>query len=475
MKYRIERDDLGEKQVPVEAYYGIQSLRAKENFNITKRGLNRQMIKALAVVKKSAAKANADAGLLSSDVSKKIMLACDEILNGRLHGQFITDLIQGGAGTSMNMNANEVIANRANEMLGGSRGTYDFVHPIHHVNMCQSTNDVVPTAGKLAAIRLTKKLLVELKKLTSSFYDKSLAFESVIKMGRTHLQETAPIRIGQVFGSFEAVIMRDIRRIESAMDSLYEINLGGSVIGTSLNVHPIYFKKVVIHLAKFTGEPVFQSKNLIDNTRHLDGFGNLSSSLKTLAINLSKIANDIRLMSCGPQAGFQELVLPTVQPGSSFNPGKSTPVIPELVNQISYYVMGLDVTISSAVESGQLELNPNIPIILACLFEAIDILRRSARTLREKTLEEIEVDEATARFVVENSASLAIALIPRLGYEKVASLTQEALWSKKTILELVREKNILEGVDLETILNPFEMTQLSNSYEELTKPKKSKK
>jgi aspartate ammonia-lyase len=475
VKYRIERDDLGEKQVPAEAYYGIQSLRAKENFAITKRGLNRQMIKALAVVKKSAAKANADAGLISTEIAKKIMLASDEILNGRLHGQFITDLIQGGAGTSMNMNVNEVIANRANEMLGGERGTYDFVHPLNHVNLCQSTNDVVPTAGKLATIRLTKKLLVELKKLQNSFYIKSVEFEHVLKMGRTHLQDTAPIKFGQIFASYEDLIIRDIKRIELALGSLYEVNIGGSVIGTSLNVHPTYFKKVIIHLAKYSGEDVYQSKNLVDNSRHLDGFSFLSSALKTLAINLSKISNDIRLMSSGPESGIGEINIPAVQPGSSFSPGKVTPVIPELVNQISFYVIGLDMTITNAIEAGDLELNPFIPLILASIFEAIDILRRSARTLREKTIDEISVNLDYCYKVVSNSSVLAVALTPYIGHEKVYMLVRESLETKKSIKDLVLEKKLLPNHDINNILNIENMTQLNTHIEDSTKAKKIKK
>jgi aspartate ammonia-lyase len=475
VRYRIERDDLGERQVPAEAYYGIQTLRAKENFSITKRGLNRQMIKALAVVKKAAAKANTDAGLLPLDVSKKIMLACDEILNGRLHGQFITDLIQGGAGTSMNMNANEVIANRANEMMGGERGIYNFVHPLQHVNLCQSTNDVVPTAGKLATIRLTKKLLVELKKLQNAFYDKSISFENVYKMGRTHLQDTAPIKLGQIFSSYEDLIIRDIKRIEGAMDGLYEVNLGGTVLGTALNANPIYFKKVVPYLAKYSGEDIFQSKNLVDNTRHLDCFSNLSSALKTLAIDLSKIANDIRLMASGPDTGFKEINLPTVQPGSSFHPGKVTPVIPELVNQITFYVMGLDVTISNAIEAGDLELNPFIPIILASIFEAIDYLRRSARTLREKSIEQMTVNLDYCQQNVTSSSVIAVAFTPLLGYDTVSQIIKESLLTHKSIKTLVLEKNLLSAQEVDSILNLDAMTSVSTIPQEQLKNKKVKK
>lgn len=392
MRYRIERDSLGERQVPAEAYYGIETLRGKENFEITKRGICRQLIKALAIVKKAAAKANIDAGNISEKVGKAIMLACDEILNGRLHGQFVTDLIQGGAGTSINMNANEVIANRANELLGGRKGDYDFVHPNDHVNFGQSTSDVIQTAGKIAVVKQLKKLQVELKKLYNSYLDKAEEFKDVIKTGRTHLQEALPITLGQEFYAYASALNRDIKRIDTAIDALLEVNLGGTAIGTGLNANEKYCKKVILHLSKFSGEDVRIAKNLIDATRNLDAFGYASSMLKLLAIDLSKTASDLRLMASSGPNGFNEIILPNVQPGSSIMPGKFNPVIPEVVNQVCFYVMGLDVTVTKAIEAGQLELNVFEPLILMSLFEEITTLRRAARTFNNLAITDLKVN-----------------------------------------------------------------------------------
>ena len=316
MRYRIETDSLGEMKVPAEAYYGIQTLRAKENFQITKRGINRQMIKGLAIVKKAAARANADIGMLDEEVAKAIMLSCDEILNGRLHGQFITDVIQGGAGTSMNMNANEVIANRANEMMGGEKGKYNFVHPLDHVNFSQSTNDVIPTAGKIATIRQTKKLLVELKKLQNAYLEKMVELNDVFKLGRTHLQEAVPMRMGQMFEALASLLGRDIDRIEQAMDGLRDINMGATAIGTGLNANPKYIKKVVQYISKYT-EKFPKRQNLIDSTRHLDALYD-EHALKFWP---STCRNRQRFATDGKRA-FHEINLPKGS-GSSIMPGKS--------------------------------------------------------------------------------------------------------------------------------------------------------
>lgn len=414
MRYRIERDSLGERQVPAEAYYGIETLRGKENFEITKRGICRQLIKALAIVKKAAAKANIDAGNISEKVGKAIMLACDEILNGRLHGQFVTDLIQGGAGTSINMNANEVIANRANELLGGRKGDYDFVHPNDHVNFGQSTSDVIQTAGKIAVVKQLKKLQVELKKLYNSYLDKAEEFKDVIKTGRTHLQEALPITLGQEFYAYASALNRDIKRIDTAIDALLEVNLGGTAIGTGLNANEKYCKKVILHLSKFSGEDVRIAKNLIDATRNLDAFGYASSMLKLLAIDLSKTASDLRLMASSGPNGFNEIILPNVQPGSSIMPGKFNPVIPEVVNQVCFYVMGLDVTVTKAIEAGQLELNVFEPLILMSLFEEITTLRRAARTFNNLAITDLKVNP-NLKYHIDNSVFLITALTPHIG------------------------------------------------------------
>lgn len=468
MRYRIERDSLGERQVPAEAYYGIETLRGKENFEITKRGICRQLIKALAIVKKAAAKANIDAGNISEKVGKAIMLACDEILNGRLHGQFVTDLIQGGAGTSINMNANEVIANRANELLGGRKGDYDFVHPNDHVNFGQSTSDVIQTAGKIAVVKQLKKLQVELKKLYNSYLDKAEEFKNVIKTGRTHLQEALPITLGQEFYAYASALNRDIKRIDTAIDALLEVNLGGTAIGTGLNANEKYCKKVILHLSKFSGEDVRIAKNLIDATRNLDAFGYASSMLKLLAIDLSKTASDLRLMASSGPNGFNEIILPNVQPGSSIMPGKFNPVIPEVVNQVCFYVMGLDVTVTKAIEAGQLELNVFEPLILMSLFEEITTLRRAARTFNNLAITDLKVNP-NLKYHIDNSVFLITALTPHIGYDTACSIVNEAMKENKTIKEIVLEKDLLSDSLIDEILNNRDITSSGIAGESILK------
>lgn len=468
MRYRIERDSLGERQVPAEAYYGIETLRGKENFEITKRGICRQLIKALAIVKKAAAKANIDAGNISEKVGKAIMLACDEILNGRLHGQFVTDLIQGGAGTSINMNANEVIANRANELLGGRKGDYDFVHPNDHVNFGQSTSDVIQTAGKIAVVKQLKKLQVELKKLYNSYLDKAEEFKDVIKTGRTHLQEALPITLGQEFYAYASALNRDIKRIDTAIDALLEVNLGGTAIGTGLNANEKYCKKVILHLSKFSGEDVRIAKNLIDATRNLDAFGYASSMLKLLAIDLSKTASDLRLMASSGPNGFNEIILPNVQPGSSIMPGKFNPVIPEVVNQVCFYVMGLDVTVTKAIEAGQLELNDFEPLILMSLFEEITTLRRAARTFNNLAITDLKVNP-NLKYHIDNSVFLITALTPHIGYDTACSIVNEAMKENKTIKEIVLEKGLLSNSLIDEILNNRDITSSGIAGESILK------
>lgn len=468
MRYRIERDSLGERQVPAEAYYGIETLRGKENFEITKRGICRQLIKALAIVKKAAAKANIDAGNISEKVGKAIMLACDEILNGRLHGQFVTDQTQGGAGTSINMNANEVIANRANELLGGRKGDYDFVHPNDHVNFGQSTSDVIQTAGKIAVVKQLKKLQVELKKLYNSYLDKAEEFKDVIKTGRTHLQEALPITLGQEFYAYASALNRDIKRIDTAIDALLEVNLGGTAIGTGLNANEKYCKKVILHLSKFSGEDVRIAKNLIDATRNLDAFGYASSMLKLLAIDLSKTASDLRLMASSGPNGFNEIILPNVQPGSSIMPGKFNPVIPEVVNQVCFYVMGLDVTVTKAIEAGQLELNVFEPLILMSLFEEITTLRRAARTFNNLAITDLKVNP-NLKYHIDNSVFLITALTPHIGYDTACSIVNEAMKENKTIKEIVLEKGLLSNSLIDEILNNRDITSSGIAGESILK------
>jgi len=446
VKFRIEKDELGELQVPAEAYYGIQTLRAKKNFEITKRPISRQMIKGLAVVKKAAAKANVDAGFITKDVGEAITLSCDELLNGRLHGQFITDLLQGGAGTSMNMNANEVIANRANEMLNSEKGKYDKVHPINHVNFCQSTNDVVPTAGKIATIRLTKKLLVEMKKLTNAYYEKAAEFKDVVTISKTHLLDSSLITFGQIFNALAHSVERDVKKIEQAMVTLYEINLGGTVSGTGINAGITYSKKVIKYLAQFTGEEFYQAKDLVDSTRHLDGFAWLSSAVKTFALNLNKTANDFRLMS----TVYKSITLPNIMPGSSFTPGKFNPVIPEMVNQVVYYIEGNDLTICRAVSEGEMEFNVNLPIILACLFENLNFVRRAIRSLREKSIEGLQVIDIQDEY--KESNAVITSFLPLLGYDMCQQIYATSVLENKTILKVIQEQGILSDEQVQLLL-----------------------
>lgn len=373
VRYRIEQDALGERQISAEAYYGIHTLRGKENFDLTKRGLNRQMIKALATIKKAAAFANSDLGNLSNDYAKAIGLSCDEILNGRLHGQFITDFIQGDSGSSMNMNANEVIANRANEMLGSKKGLYDLVDPLKHVNMGQSAYDVIPSAGKIALIRQTKKLIVELKKLTNSFSSKSTYFKNGVIVNET---------LTQTFDAFSIVLTRDMKRIETAIDGLLDLNLGVTIAGDNSR----YIKKLVANISKFTGEPFRPAKNYIDSTINLDSFLQLSGILKTLAVDLLKISNDLRFIG---GVNYGEIALPVVQELITKKSENVNSTILEAVNQVCFYAIGLDATITHAIEMTQLETNENLPIVLYSLFESLNTLRRAIRTFRERVIDNI--------------------------------------------------------------------------------------
>jgi aspartate ammonia-lyase len=466
-KYRIETDSLGERYVPIDAYYGIQSLRAKENFAITKQKVHKEMIKSMAITKKAAAIANYEAEMLSEDVYKAIVQACDEIIKGKFHKYFITDMIQGGAGTSMNMNANEVIANRAEEILGGTKGEYNLVHPNDHVNFGQSTNDIIPTSGKITTIKLAEKLLTEMRFLHKAYLDKANEFGGVIKMGRTHLQDAVPIRLGQEFNAFASAVERDIRRIENALNDLKTLNMGATAVGTGLNANTIYIDQVVNILSDLTDIPFKQADDLVDSTRNLDPFVWLSSALKTCAVNLSKTANDLRLMASGPKTGFNEIALPQMQPGSSIMPGKVNPVIPEVINQISFQVMGNDITITKAAEAGQLELNVFEPVLFANLFQSLDILRRGIKTFYEKAITGITVNKDQCVLYVERSAGIVTALAPHIGYKIAADIAKEAIKLNRSIKELIIEKDILSIEDLEIILNINNMTSPGISGEEI--------
>ena len=446
MRTRVERDELGEVLLPQEVYYGIHTYRAKENFQISKRPICRQMIKGLAIVKKSAAYANYDAGLISLKIRDAISLCCDEILNGRLHGQFVTDLIQGGAGFGMNMNANEVIANRANEMLGHEKGEYYPVHPIDHVNLCQSTNDVVATAGRIATLRLAKKLIVEMKKLKEEYLLKAQEFKDAFTIARTHLIESGPISFGTIFESLANSIERDTSKLEAATKGLLELPLGGTITGTGFNANEIYSEKVCTYVAKFTGEKFYQSKNLVDTTRHIDAFVWMSSALKLFAINLNKVANDFRIMS----TIIGNITIPRVQAGSTNYPGRSIPVILEMVNQVVYYIEGNDLTIARSAESGELELNNTLPIVLACLFESLNFVRRTIATLRSKVVEKIEVNETTITQIQENNMFVAY-ISSEVGYHRCLEVVSKC--KGPSIAKYVVDEGIIDEARVKEILD----------------------
>ncbi|ERJ12594.1 aspartate ammonia-lyase [Haloplasma contractile] len=466
-RYRIEVDSLGEKLVPIDAYYGIQSLRAKENFQISKQKVHREMIKGVAVTKKAAATANYRAGMLDENVYKSIVKACEEIMSGKFLSQFITDMIQGGAGTSINMNANEVIANRAQEILGGTKGTYDLVHPNDHCNFGQSTNDIIPTGAKIATIKLTQSLLKEMRRLHKAYLDKANEFGGVIKMGRTHLQDAVPIRVGQEFNAFATALERDIRRVESAIEDLKVLNMGATAVGTGLNANKDYVKNIVSIVSDLTNINFKQADDLVDATRNLDPFVWLSSALKTLAVSLSKTANDLRLMASGPVSGFNEITLPQMQPGSSIMPGKVNPVIPEVVNQVSFQVMGNDLTITKAAEAGQLELNVFEPVLLANLFQSLDVLRRGIKTFCKRAVVGITVNKERCISYVERSAGIVTALAPHIGYKRASDLAKEAIKQNRGVRELLVDENILSSEEIEVILNINNMTSPGISGEEI--------
>lgn len=446
MRLRIEKDELGEVVIPAELYYGIHTYRAKENFQISKRPICRQMIKGLATVKKAAAYANYDAGLISKEIRDAISLCCDEILNGRLHGQFVTDLIQGGAGFGMNMNANEVIANRANEMLGHEKGEYYPVHPIDHVNLCQSTNDVIATAGRIAALRLSKKLIVEMKKLKDAYLAKAEEYRETFTIARTHLIESGPISFGTIFDSLANSIQRDINKLEAANKELLELPLGGTVTGTGFNANQIYSEKVCGYVARFTSEKFYQSKNMVDTTRHIDAFVWMSAALKLFAINLNKVANDFRLMS----TLIGNVTIPRVQAGSTNYPGRSIPVILEMVNQVVYYIEGNDLTIARSAESGELELNNTLPIVLACLFESLNFVRRTVATLRSKVVEVIQVNDAEITQVQENNM-FAAYISSEIGYHRCLEIVNEC--DEPSLAQYVIKNKIIDEDRVNKILD----------------------
>ena len=455
---RVEKDFLGSKEVPIDAYYGIQTLRAVENFPITGYRIHEELIRAMATVKKAAAVANMEIRQLNPRIGNAVVQAAQEIIDGKWHDQFIVDPIQGGAGTSINMNANEVIANRAIELLGGTKGDYFAVSPNTHVNMAQSTNDAFPTAIHIAALSQIEKLLATMEKLLEAFRHKAVQFDGIIKMGRTHLQDGVPIRLGQEFEAYSRVLARDIKRIKQTRNHLYEVNMGATAVGTGLNADPRYIKRVVEVLAELSGLPLINAEHLVDATQNTDAYTEVSSALKVCMINMSKIANDLRLLASGPRTGLGELQLPARQPGSSIMPGKVNPVMAEVVNQVAFQVIGNDHTICLASEAGQLELNVMEPVLVFNLLQSLSMMNQVFQAFRVHCLEGIEANEERCKQYVEQSVGVITALNPHLGYEVVARIAREAILTGRPVRELCLIYNVLTEEELQIILDPYEMT-----------------
>jgi len=455
---RIEKDSLGSKEVPINAYYGIQTLRAAENFPITGYRIHEDLIKAMAIVKKAAATANMEVELLNPRLGEVICSASDEIIQGQWHDQFIIDPIQGGAGTSINMNTNEVIANRAIEILGEKKGNYSVISPNTHVNMAQSTNDAFPTAVHIAILTGLNKLTNTMEDVYDTFVNKAKEFDSIIKMGRTHLQDAVPIRLGQEFEAYSRVFKRDIERIKATRKHLYAVNMGATAVGTGLNADATYIKRVVEILAKRSGFPLVNAENLVDATQNTDAYTEVSAALKVCMINLSKICNDIRLMASGPRTGLGEINLPARQPGSSIMPGKVNPVMFEVVNQVAFQVIGNDLTICLASGGGQFELNVMEPVLVFNLLQSLTVMNQVLIVFRKFGLEGITANADRCKDYVDKSIGIITALNPHLGYEAAARIAHEAIETGKPVRELCLSNGVLTKKELDIILDPYEMT-----------------
>ena len=461
MNYRMEHDLLGEREVPMDAYYGVHTLRALENFPISGIPISTysNMVRALACVKQACALANNELDLLGEKQTNAIVKACEEVRTGELHSQFAVDVIQGGAGTSTNMNANEVIANRALELLGFARGEYKQLHPLEHVNMSQSTNDVYPTAIKVALHFEIDELIAAMEVLKISFAEKAEEFKDILKMGRTQLQDAVPMTLGQEFSTYAVMLEEDQQRLHEAASLIREINLGATAIGTGINAHPDYAALARKHLSEVTGIPYITAGNLVEATQDAGAFVQLSGVLKRVAVKLSKICNDLRLLSSGPRTGLGEINLPAVQAGSSIMPGKVNPVIPEVVNQIAFMVIGNDVTVTFAAEGGQMQLNAFEPIIAHSLFDSLIYLRQGCLTLSERCVKGITANREHLADLVNRSIGIVTALNPIIGYENATAVAKEAHATGKGVAEIVLAKGLLTKEQLDDILRPEVLTQ----------------
>ena len=456
---RRESDSVGELSLDSGAYYGIQTLRAKENFGITGTKLNFTFVRNVVLIKKAAAIVNKAYGLLDEKKADAILYACDEILHNKHRKDFIVDAVQGGAGTSANMNVNEVIANIAIEHMGGQKGDYTVISPNDDVNMEQSTNDVIPTAGKLTVLALTADLLSELKRLHEALMKKAKEFNGILKMGRTQLQDAVPMRLGQAFRAFATAIKRSETRLSASLSEMRTVNMGATAIGTAITAREAYFSHITEELSRLTGEDLRRADDLFDGTQNVDGFAAVSGNLKALAVNLSKMCNDLRLMSSGPRTGLGEIILPAKQNGSSIMPGKINPVIPEVVNQVCFLVIGHDVTVTMAAEAGQLELNAFEPVIFYQLFESLRSLTGAIRTLTDNCIEGIEASRERCAEWVNRSVGIVTALNPYIGYLKAAEIAKESLKTGEPIRDIVLREGLMDAETLDKVLDPLVLTE----------------
>ena len=456
---RTEHDFLGELEVPDDVYYGVQTMRAIENFNITGQKLDPDFIKALATVKKAAALANMDTGRLPHEIGDVLVQAADEIIAGGHIEQFPVDPIQGGAGTSVNMNMNEVLCNRALELRGDPKGRYDIISPNNHANMAQSTNDAFPTGIKVCLSAKSTVFLASLDRLATELEKKATSFRAILKMGRTHLQDAVPITLGQEMGSYASAVRRSMRRIRYVQRHIHTINMGGTAVGTGLNAEPAYIKAVAKRLSEITGEQYRTSQNIIDATNNTDAFADFSSALKNAALVLIKLANDFRLMASGPRCGLNELHLPMRQPGSSIMPGKVNPVIAEVLDQACYQVIAGDLAVTLGVENGQFELNVMEPVMAFNMFNSLNYITRAVDTFVDKLLIDLKPNVEQCQKWLDNSVGIVTALLPHIGYEKSAELAREAYTTGKPIREIILEQGILSKKELNHILSPRQMTR----------------
>jgi aspartate ammonia-lyase len=455
---RVERDALGEKSVPLEAYYGIQTVRALENFPVSGLGPHPALVTSTVLVKKCAAQANRAIGRLPAEVADAIIAAADEVLEGQLRDQFVVDVYQAGAGTSHNMNVNEVLANRAEELLGGRRGSYSRVHPNDHVNMSQSTNDVYPTATRLALLAATADLVAEARGLSAALEMKASAFARVMKVGRTHLQDAVPMTLGQEFGGYAAAIACGADHVETSRAQLLELNLGATAVGTGLNAGDDYTRAVIALLARETKYPVVAARNRFRVTQSMGDVLAVSGAVRRLAVESGKLASDLRLLAMGPRAGLGEVRLPAVQPGSSIMPGKVNPSIPEMVNQVCFQVVGCDATIAAACEAGQLELNVMMPVIAWNALHAVLILTQALSIFTSRTIVGLEADPARCRELLDRSTAVATALSPYLGYAVTADVAKASVASGRSVRDIVLERGLMDAARLDEILSPEAMT-----------------